>query len=164
MGVSGGSVPLVFHAPALADQAQQGFWRGADAGEEQMTPGCCAAVARGGGDGGGDHLDDPAAARPVRLGVLRCLFGSEFPERVTAGLFLLIRCGERDGPLSLELGADLSVAGLLDRFADQEHVGPLLQAPLKNGRVVCGASAWISTPCSSRVLSSSLSAARSLES
>jgi hypothetical protein len=38
--------------------------------------------------------------------------------------------------LSLELGADLPVEGLLVRFHGQEHVVPLLQAPLKNGRVV----------------------------
>jgi len=77
-------------------------------------------------------------------------------------LLLLIRCGKRDAALSLEQGADLPVEGLLVRFHGQEHVGPLLQAPLKNGRVVCRASAWISTPSSSRVLSSSLRAARHL--
>lgn len=52
---------------------------------------------------------------------------------------------------------------LLVGFDGQEHVGPLLQAPLKNGRVVCRASAWISLPSRSIVLSSALSAARSLE-
>ena len=35
LGVAG-PVPLVFDAPALADQTQQGVWRGADAGEEQV--------------------------------------------------------------------------------------------------------------------------------
>ena len=51
-------------------------------------------------------------------------------------LLLLIRCHERDVPFSLELGANLPVEDLLVRFDGQEHVGPLLQAPLKNGRVV----------------------------
>ena len=85
----------------------------------------------------------------------RCLFDLELPGGVAAVLLLLIRCHERDVALALELGADLSVEGLLVRFDGQEHVGPLLQAPLKNGRVVCRASAWISTPSSSRVLSNS---------
>jgi len=48
--------------------------------------------------------------------------------------------------LSLELGTDLPVKGLLVRFHGQQRVDPLLQAPMKNGRVVCRASAWISTP------------------
>jgi hypothetical protein len=66
-----GPVPLVFDAPALADQTQQGVWRDADAGEEQMTPGRGDTAARG----GGDHLDNPAAAWPVLFDVLRCLLG-----------------------------------------------------------------------------------------
>ncbi len=56
-------------------------------------------------------------------------------------LLLLSRCGERDMPFSLELALDLSMQGLLVRFDAQQDVGPLLQAPLKNGRVVCRASA-----------------------
>ena len=59
--------------------------------------------------------------------------------------FLVIACSERDVALPLELGSDLPGEGFLVRFDVQEHVGPLLQAPLKNGRVVCRASAWIST-------------------
>jgi hypothetical protein len=39
---------------------------------------------------------------------------------------------------TLEKGADLQVEGLLVRFDGQEHVGPLLQAPLNNGRCVQG--------------------------
>ena len=38
-----------------------------------MSAGGGAAAARGGG--GGDHLDNPAAAWPVHLGVLRRLLG-----------------------------------------------------------------------------------------
>ena len=60
--------------------------------------------------------------------------------------------------------ADLAVEGLLVGFDGQEHVGPLLQAPSKNACVVCRASAWINTPSSSRVLSSSFRAVRSLDS
>lgn len=78
--------------------------------------------------------------------------------------FLVIACSEWDVAFSLELGADLPVERLLVGFDGQEHVGPLLQAPLKNGRVVCRASARISTPSSSRVFSSYLRAARSLDS
>ena len=89
--------------------------------------------------------------------------GLELPARVTAVLLLLIRCSERDVALSLELAADLTVEGLLVGFDGQDDVGPLLQAPLKNGRLVCRASAWISLPSSSIVLNSSLSAARSLD-
>ena len=58
-------------------------------------------------------------------------------------LLLLSLCGERDVPLSLELALDLAVEGLLVRFDGQEHVGPLL---------------------SSRLVSSSLRVARSLDS
>ena len=62
---------------------------------------------------------------------------------------------------SLELGADLTMQHLLVGFDGQEHVGPLIQAPLKNGRVATGQlllfekasptekaapTAWISTP------------------
>ena len=77
--------------------------------------------------------------------------------------FLMIHCGEWDLTLTLELAADLPVQGLLVALNGQEHVGPLLQAPLKNGRVVCSATpsekasptAWISTPSRSRLDSSS---------
>ena len=95
--------------------------------------------------------------------MIRGFLGPELPARVTAVLLLLIRCSERDVALSLELAADLTVEGLLVGLDGQEQVGPLLQAPLKNGRVVCRASAWISLPSRSIVLNSSLSAARSLD-
>ena len=95
--------------------------------------------------------------------MIRGFLGPELPARVTAVLLLLIRCSERDVALSLELAADLTVEGLLVGFDGQDDVGPLLQAPLKNGRLVCRASAWISLPSRSIVLSSALSAARSLE-
>jgi len=116
------------------------------------------------GHGGGDHLDDPAHARPVRLDVIRSFFGPHLPDGVPAMLFPLSRCGERDLALALELALDLAVQGFLVAFHRQEHVGPLGEAPAKNACVVCRASAWIKVPSSSSVLSSSLSAALSLDS
>ena len=115
-------------------------------------------------DHDGDHLHDPAAARPVRLDVLRGLPGSQDPGGVATMLVLVIRCGERDLALSLELAADLAMEGALVPFDGQEEVGPLGEAPVKNAWVVCSASAWISTPLRSRLASSSLRAARSLDS
>jgi hypothetical protein len=44
----------------------------------------------------------------------------------------VIRRGERDVTLSLELAADLAVEGLWVGFHGQEHVGPLGEAPAKN--------------------------------
>ena len=89
--------------------------------------------------------------------------GPERPDGLTPVAFLVIRCSKRDVPFSLELAADLTVEGLLVGLDGQEQVGPLLQAPLKIGRLVCRASAWISLPSRSIVLNSSLSAARSLD-
>ena len=111
----------------------------------------------------GDQLHDPGAAGPGFLDVIGGFLGPELPARVTAVLLLLIRCSERDLALSLELAADLTIEPWLVGLDGQDDVGPLLQAPLKNGRVVCRASAWISLPSRSIVLSSSLSAARSLD-
>jgi len=116
------------------------------------------------GGRGGEHLNDPGTSQPVLLDVLRCLLCPEFPERVTTVPLLLITCGVWDVPFPLELALDLAAEGLLIRFDGQEHVGPLLQAPQKIWRVVCRASAWISTPSRSSVDSSSLRAARSLDS
>ena len=160
LGIAG-PVPLVLNAPALPDQAQKGLWGGADAGEEPVPPRHALPLSC---RRRGDHLHDPGTAGPVGLDVLWCLPGLELPGGVAAVLLLLIRCRERDRTLSLELAADLAVEGFLVGFDGQEHVGPLLQAPLKNGRVVCRASAWIRTPSSFRVLSSCLRAARSLDS
>ncbi len=64
-----------FNAPALPDLSQQGFWGGAQVGEEQMPgPERLALTA-----GAGQHLHDPGTTRPIRLDVLRCLFGSHPP-------------------------------------------------------------------------------------
>ena len=74
---------------------------------------------------------------------------------------LLIRCQKRDRALSLELAADLVVQRLLVGLDRQEEVGPLLLEELKNGRWVCSASAWITTPSRSSSPSSFWSTARS---
>ncbi len=83
---------------------------------------------------------------------------------VTAMTLLVSRCGERDVALSLELATDLPTERGLVRFDGQGDVGALLEAPAKKACVVCRASAWISLPSRFIVLSSSWSAARSLDS
>ena len=154
-------VPLVFNAPALPDQSQQGFWGGVQAGDEPMAGDFTLALA---GCGAGDQLHNPGAARPVGLDVLGRLLGPELPAGMSPVALLEIHCREWDLALSLELAADLPLKGLRVGFNGQQEVGPLLQAPAKNACVVCSASAWIRTPLRSSVLSSSLSAAFSLDS
>ena len=153
-------VPLVFDAPTLPYQAQHGPRAGSQGGEEIVGLFGRLAVAAA----GGDQLHDPAAARPVLLDVLRRFPGPQDPGRVAPMPFLVIHCGEKDLTLTLELAADLPVQGLLVAIDRQEHVGPLGEAPVKNDCVVCSASAWIRTPSRSRLASSSLRAARSLDS
>ena len=160
LGVTG-PVPLVLNAPALPDQSQQCVWAGAQAGDDPVADHAACSPP---GSGGCDELHDPGGARPIGSDVLGCLLGLEFPVGVKPVPLLEIRCSERDLELALELPADLAVEGLLVRFDGQQEVGPLLQAPTKNACVVCIASAWISTPSRSRPLSSSLSAAFSLDS
>ena len=115
-------------------------------------------------DLGRDQLHDPGAARPGLLDVIRGFLGPQFPMGVTPVTFLLSRCGERDVALSLELAGDLPAERRLVDFDGQGDVGALLEAPAKKACVVCRASAWISLPSRFIVLSSSLSAARSLDS
>jgi hypothetical protein len=67
----------------------------------------------------------------------------------------------REVPVSAELGHDLLIQPALVVLDRQEQVGTLLGGELKNAGEVCSASAWISTPSSSRVLSKVLRAARS---
>ena len=149
-----------FNAPALPDQLQQGFWGGAQAGEEQM-PGLerLAATATA-----GDQLNDPGRPWPVRLDVLRCFLGPQRPGDVTAVTDLVMRCSKRDLALPLELTADLPLQGLLVGFDAQDEVGPLLRELSKNALCVWSASAWISTPSRSSWPSSFLSSACSLHS
>jgi hypothetical protein len=155
-----GPVPLVLNAPALPDQAQQGFWSGALTQPTQVSPYAALALAA---ERVGDLLHDSGATRPVGLDVFRCLSGPQLPDGV-APTALVIRCSERDVTLSLELATDMAGEGLLVGFDGQEHVGPLGEASAKNVCVVWSASAWIRTPSRSRLLSSSFSAERSLDS
>jgi len=88
---------------------QQGFWGGAQAGDEQMVgvKGFTVAPA------GGRDFYDPAGADPGLPVVLRRLFGPQGPGDVTTVADLAIRCHERDLALSLELAANLAAEGLL---------------------------------------------------
>ena len=156
-----GPVPFILNAPALPDQSQQRVWTGPQAADEPVAGHTAWSLPR---SGGGDELHDPGAAGPIRFDVPGCFLGPELPAGVTTVPFLEIRCGERDIALALKLPADLPVEAPLVGFDGQQDVGPLLQAPAKNACVVCRASAWISTPSRSRLLSSSLSAAFSLDS
>ena len=96
--------------------------------------------------------------------MIRRLLGPQFPVGFTPVPFLLIRCSERDLALSLELAGDLPAERGLVGFDGQGDVGALLEAPAKKACVVWSASAWISLPSRFIVLSSSFSAARSLDS
>ena len=145
------------NAPSVSHQLQQRFWRGAQAGEEQVLRLKGLAVAAA----GGRHLHDPAGADPGLPDVRRCLFGTQGPGDDAAVADLVIRCQERDLALSLELAADLAVQRLLVGLDRQQEVGPLLLELPKNGCWVCRASAWISTPSRSSSPRSCLSTARS---
>jgi hypothetical protein len=113
---------------------------------------------------GRDQLHDPGTAGPSFLDVIRRLFGSELPAGIPLMAFLVIRSSERDLAFSLKLAADLAIELGLVGLDGQGDVGAMLETPAKNACVVCRASAWISLPSSSIVLSSSLSAACSLDS
>ncbi len=78
--------------------------------------------------------------------------------------FLEIALLDREVPLVSELIGDLPVQCALIFLDGQEQVGPLFCCELKQDGEVWSASAWISTPLRSSVLSSSLRAARSWES
>ena len=64
-----------FNASAVPHQLQQGFWRGAQAGEKKvpLERGFVAALAAD------DHFDDPAAAWPGLGDEVRSLLGPEGP-------------------------------------------------------------------------------------
>jgi hypothetical protein len=110
------------NAPAVSHQSQQGFWRGAQAGQKQVSGAKRLAVT----SPVGDHLHNPAGADPGLGDVRRGLFRPQRPSDVTAVADLVIACHERDVPLSLELAADLAVQRLLIGFDCQQEVGPLL--------------------------------------
>jgi hypothetical protein len=129
LGVTG-PVPLVFNAPVLLDQSQQGTWvrrqrrvepSGAVFQPSKVAPDGLLTDARRGVSG---HFHDPGAAGPVQLCVLWRLFRTQFPERIPPVILLVIRCGERDPALSLELAVDLAVKGLQVGIQGQEGVDP----------------------------------------
>ena len=93
------------NAPAVAHQLQQGFWRGAEARQEQMGGLKRRAVT----GAAGRDFHDPAGADPGLADVLWSLFGAQRPSDVAAVANLVMRCFERDVPLSLELRSDLAV-------------------------------------------------------
>ena len=153
------------NALAVPHMLQQGFWDGAQAGEESVRG--FERLAAAGADRG--QLHDPAGAAPGLSDVLRCQFGAERPGDGTTMTFLENTCLDRDVALPLELAPDLTIQCLLMgsplrgrlRLHRQEEVGPLLLELLKNGRWVWSASAWISTPSRSSSPSSCFSTARS---
>jgi len=91
---------------------QQAFWGGAQAGDESVCG--LERLALAGADG--DHLNDPAAAGPLHLDVIRSLLGAQGPGDVTAVADLMIHCSERDASLPEQLAGDLSIQGPLVRL------------------------------------------------
>ncbi len=125
------------NAPTVSYQSQQCFWRGAQAGEEQVG-GANGLVVTG---AAGHDFHDPAGAEPGLADVLWSLSGAQHPGDVAAMANLVVRCHKRDFALALELAADLVVQRLLVALDRQQEVGsPLLELP-KNGRWVWSASA-----------------------
>ena len=118
------------NAPAVSRQLQQGFWRGSQAGEEQVGRPKWLAIT----DAIGGHFHDPAGANAGLANVLRCLFRPQYPGDVATVADLVIHCHKRDVTLSLELALDLAMQRLLVALDGQEEVGPLLLELPKNGR------------------------------
>lgn len=73
--------------------------------------------------------------------MLWCLLSPHHPGDLTAVADLVMRCGERDLALPLELGADLPDEGFLVGLGAQQIVGPLLRELSKNALCICSASA-----------------------
>ena len=63
------------NAPAVSYKLQQGFWRGSQAGEEQVGRLKWLAIT----DAIGGHFHDPAGANPGLTDVLRNLLGPQRP-------------------------------------------------------------------------------------
>lgn len=129
-------MPRVLDRPPLADQPQQSFWLGPQAGEEVVGPRRLMALAI---HGAGNHLDNTADASTVRSDVIRSFLGPHLPDGVPAMLFTLSCCGEGDLVLALELVLDLVVQGFLVAYSFgedcaykcQERLGPIGEAPAK---------------------------------
>ena len=110
------------------------------------------------------QLDDPAGTRPAFTDGICGIAGSELPTHLAAMAGLDIADLHWEMPVAEELGDDLPIQPALVLFDRQEQVGALLGGELKNAGEVCRASAWISTPSSSSVLSRDFRAARSCDS
>jgi len=113
---------------------------------------------------GAHQLDDPAGTKPALTDDICGVAGSELPAHLAAMAGLEIADLHWEVPVAVELGDDLLIQPALVVFDRQEQVGALLGGELKNAGEVWRASAWISTPSSSRVPSRALSAARSWDS
>ena len=153
-------VPLVFNCPALPHQPEQCFWAGAQGGDEQVDVVKRLAVT----PASAHQLDNPAGASPAFTNGICGIAGTQRPAHLAAMSIVVIADHHREVPVSTELGNDLLIQPALVVFDRQEQVGALLGGELKNAGEVCSASAWISTPSSSRVLSKVLRAARSWDS
>ena len=111
-----------------------------------------------------DQLDDPTGACPALANGLGGIACSELPAHPAAMASLNIADLNREVAVAAELGDDLLIQPALVVFDRQEQVGALLGGELKNAGEVCSASAWISTPSSSSVLSKAFRASRSWDS
>lgn len=107
------------------------------------------------------QLDDPAGSSPALSDSACGIAGTESPAHLAAMTGLEIADHHREVPVSAELGDDLLIQPALVVFDRQEQVGALLGGELKNAGEVCSASARISMPSSSSVLSKTFSASRS---
>jgi len=153
-------VPLVFDRPALAHKPQQCFWAGAQGGDEKVDVVKRLALT----PAGAHQLDDPAGAHPALSNGVSGIAGTQRPAHTAAMAVVGIADLNREVPVPAELGKDLLIQPALVVLDRQEQVGALLGGELKNAGEVCSASAWISTPSSSRVLSRVVRAARSWDS
>jgi len=118
-----------FNAPAVPHQLQQGFWRGAQAGEKKvpLEGGLAMTLATD------DKFNNPATAGPGLVDEVRSLFGPEYPGGVASMAAFRNHCCERDLAGVEELLADLAMQGPLVCFHCEEEVGPLLRELPKNG-------------------------------
>ena len=90
--------------------------------------------------------------------------GPELPAHLAVMTCLEIADRHSEVPVATELGDDLLIQPPLVVFNSQEQVGAQLGGELKNADEACSASALISTPSCSSVLSSDFRAARSCDS
>lgn len=153
-------MPLVFDRPALPHQTQQRFCAGTQGGEEVVNLFKWLAVAVA----GAHQFDDPAGAAPSITNGLSGIASTQSPAHLAAMTGLDIADHHWEVTATAELRQDLLIQPALVVLDRQEQVGALLDGELKNAGEVCSASAWISTPSSSSVLSRALRAARSWDS